>query len=150
MAEKRDYYDILGVQRDASPDDIKKAFKKAALKHHPDREGGDEAKFKEVGEAYEVLSDDQKRAAYDQYGHAAGAANASYSSASGQGSFTAPNSGTFHQISLRALGGNTSAGTSCASRTAPVAHTLKFWLGARGAESGSTYTQCQIRIRRPQ
>lgn len=81
---------------------------------------------------------------------AAGAANVSYSSASGQGSFTAPNSGTFHQISLRALGGNTSAGTSCASRTAPVAHTLKFWLGARGAESGPTYTQCQIRIRRPQ
>lgn len=76
MAEKRDYYDILGVSRDANPDDIKKAFKKAALKHHPDREGGDEAKFKEAGEAYEVLSDDQKRAAYDQYGHAAGAANA--------------------------------------------------------------------------
>lgn len=75
MADKRDYYDVLGVSRDASADDIKKAFRKAAVKHHPDREGGDEAKFKEVSEAYEVLSDDQKRAAYDSYGHAAGAAN---------------------------------------------------------------------------
>lgn len=75
MAEKRDYYDVLGVARDASADDIKKAFRKAAVKHHPDREGGDEAKFKEASEAYEVLSDSQKRAAYDQFGHAAGAAN---------------------------------------------------------------------------
>ncbi|MFO0955361.1 MAG: DnaJ C-terminal domain-containing protein [Candidatus Saccharibacteria bacterium] len=75
MADKRDYYDVLGVSRDASADEIKKAFRKAAVKHHPDREGGDEAKFKEVSEAYEVLSDDQKRAAYDNYGHAAGAAN---------------------------------------------------------------------------
>jgi molecular chaperone DnaJ len=73
---KRDYYDVLGVTKGASQDDIKKAFKKAALKYHPDREGGDEKKFKEAGEAYEVLSDEQKRAAYDQFGHAAGAANA--------------------------------------------------------------------------
>lgn len=76
MADKRDYYEVLGVSRDASADEIKKAFRKAAVKHHPDREGGDEAKFKEASEAYEVLSDDQKRAAYDNYGHAAGAANA--------------------------------------------------------------------------
>jgi molecular chaperone DnaJ len=76
MTSKRDYYDILGVQKGASQDDIKKAFKKAALKYHPDREGGDEKKFKEAGEAYEVLSDEQKRAAYDQFGHSAGAANA--------------------------------------------------------------------------
>ncbi len=76
MAEKRDYYEVLGVSRSASADEIKKAFKKAALKHHPDRSGGDEAKFKEVNEAYEVLSDSQKKAAYDQFGHAAGAANA--------------------------------------------------------------------------
>ncbi len=75
MADKRDYYEVLGVSRDASADDIKKAFRKAAVKYHPDREGGDEAKFKEASEAYEVLSDTQKRAAYDQFGHAAGAAN---------------------------------------------------------------------------
>ncbi|MCC7289054.1 DnaJ domain-containing protein [bacterium] len=72
---KRDYYEVLGVSKGASKDEIKKAFRKKAIEHHPDK-GGDEAKFKEVNEAYEVLSDDQKKAAYDQFGHAAGAANA--------------------------------------------------------------------------
>jgi molecular chaperone DnaJ len=66
---KRDYYDILGVGKDASADEIKKAFRKAAVEHHPDR-GGDEAKFKEVNEAYEVLKDTDKRKRYDQFGHA--------------------------------------------------------------------------------
>ncbi len=74
MAEnKRDYYEVLGVQKGASADEIKKAYRKMAMKYHPDRNPGDkeaEANFKEVGEAYEVLSDDDKRARYDQYGHA--------------------------------------------------------------------------------
>jgi molecular chaperone DnaJ len=70
MAEKRDYYEILGVQKGASDDEIKKAFRKAAVKHHPDKEGGDEAKFKEINEAYEVLKYKQKRQRYDQFGHA--------------------------------------------------------------------------------
>jgi molecular chaperone DnaJ len=69
---KRDYYDVLGVAKDASQDEIKKAFRKKAVELHPDR-GGDEAKFKEANEAYEVLKDEQKRQAYDQFGHAAGA-----------------------------------------------------------------------------
>lgn len=71
---KRDYYEVLGVGRDASERDIKKAYKRLAMKFHPDRNPGDkeaEAKFKEVKEAYEILTDDQKKAAYDQYGHAA-------------------------------------------------------------------------------
>jgi molecular chaperone DnaJ len=66
---KRDYYEVLGVGKDASADEIKKAFRGAAIKHHPDR-GGDETKFKEVNEAYEVLKDADKRKRYDQFGHA--------------------------------------------------------------------------------
>jgi molecular chaperone DnaJ len=71
---KRDYYETLGVSQDASEKEVKKAYKKLAMKYHPDRTQGDKSKeetFKEVKEAYEILNDDQKRAAYDQYGHAA-------------------------------------------------------------------------------
>jgi molecular chaperone DnaJ len=71
---KRDYYEVLGVERNASDEEIKKSYRQFALKYHPDRNPGDKAaeeKFKELGEAYEVLNDAQKRAAYDQYGHAA-------------------------------------------------------------------------------
>jgi len=64
----KDFYSILGVDRKASTDDIKKAFRKLAHKYHPDKSGGDEAKFKELSEAYSVLSDDKKRAEYDSYG----------------------------------------------------------------------------------
>jgi len=72
---KRDYYEILGVPRNASEEDIKKAYRKLAMKHHPDRNQGDQAKkseekFKEAKEAYEMLTDPHKRAAYDQFGHA--------------------------------------------------------------------------------
>lgn len=67
---KRDYYEILGIGKSASADEIKKAYRKAAIKFHPDKEGGDEAKFKEASEAYEVLKDSAKRQRYDQFGHA--------------------------------------------------------------------------------
>jgi molecular chaperone DnaJ len=67
---KRDYYEVLGVGKDASADEIKKAFRRMAIKLHPDKEGGDEAKFKEVNEAYEILKDQSKRQRYDQFGHA--------------------------------------------------------------------------------
>jgi molecular chaperone DnaJ len=66
---KRDYYEVLGIAKGASADEIKKAFRKEAIKHHPDR-GGDEAKFKELNEAYEVLKDSSKKQRYDQFGHA--------------------------------------------------------------------------------
>ena len=74
MADKRDYYEVLGVSRDVSADELKKAYRKLAVKFHPDKNPGDktsEDKFKEIGEAYDILSDDQKRAAYDRYGHGA-------------------------------------------------------------------------------
>jgi molecular chaperone DnaJ len=64
----KDYYKVLGVERGASKDDIKKAFRKLAHQYHPDKNNGDDKKFKEVNEAYQVLSDDQKRAQYDQFG----------------------------------------------------------------------------------
>ena len=70
---KRDYYEVLGVGKDAAEADIKKAYRRLAMKLHPDRNSGDtktEAEFKDVKEAYEVLSDPQKRATYDQFGHA--------------------------------------------------------------------------------
>ncbi len=67
---KRDYYEVLGVGKNASADEIKKAFRRLAVQHHPDKEGGDETKFKEINEAYEVLKDDSKRKRYDQFGHA--------------------------------------------------------------------------------
>jgi molecular chaperone DnaJ len=73
---KRDYYDILGVSKSASADEVKRAYRKLAKEHHPDKHGGDDSQFKELGEAYEVLKDPQKKAAYDQFGHAAGAQNA--------------------------------------------------------------------------
>jgi len=66
---KRDYYDVLGVSKDASADEIKKSFRRAAIEHHPDK-GGDETKFKEINEAYEVLKDPGKKQRYDQFGHA--------------------------------------------------------------------------------
>ena len=74
MSSKRDYYDVLGVSKDATVVEMKKAYRKLAIKFHPDKNPDDkeaEDKFKELGEAYEVLSDEEKRAAYDRYGHAA-------------------------------------------------------------------------------
>ena len=73
MAEKRDYYEVLGVDRNASSEEIKKAYKKMAIKYHPDKNPGNkeaEEKFKEVAEAYSILSDPDKKARYDQFGHA--------------------------------------------------------------------------------
>ena len=83
MAEKRDYYEVLGVERNADADTIKKAYRKAAIKYHPDKNPGDkeaEEKFKEAAEAYDVLSNEDKRARYDRYGHAGmgGAAGGGY------------------------------------------------------------------------
>ncbi len=90
MSEKRDYYEVLGVQRNANADEIKKAYRKAAIKYHPDKNPGDkeaEEKFKEAAEAYDVLSNPDKRARYDQFGHAgmSGAAGGGFGGFSGGG-----------------------------------------------------------------
>lgn len=90
MADKRDYYEVLGVSRSASLDEIKKAYRKLALKYHPDRNKGDdeaEGKFKEATEAYEVLRDEEKRRLYDQFGHA-GVSGAGGASGFGQGAYS--------------------------------------------------------------
>lgn len=86
---QKDYYEILGLQKGASKDEIKKAFRKLAAKYHPDKKTGDEKKFKEISEAYAVLSDEKKRAEYDTYGHAfSGAGGAGGQGHGGFGGFS--------------------------------------------------------------
>ncbi len=90
MAEKRDYYEVLGLQKGASDDEIKKAFRKLAMKYHPDKNPGDksaEEKFKEINEAYSVLSDPDKKSKYDRFGHAGVDPNAGFGGAGGAGGF---------------------------------------------------------------
>jgi molecular chaperone DnaJ len=109
MATKRDYYDILGVSKTATADEIKKAYRKLAMQHHPDKHGGDDAQFKELGEAYEVLKDQQKRAAYDQFGHAGAQGSpfggGGYSGAEGFGGFGGAEGFDFSDILNQFMGG---------------------------------------------
>ena len=132
---KRDYYEILGVNRDAAEDDIKKAYRKLAMKHHPDRNPDSkeaEDKFKEAKQAYEVLSDNAKRAQYDQFGHAAmeGAAGAGQ----GFGSFADAFSDIFGDIFG---GGGAGARRSNVYRGADLRYNLEISLeeAARGTET---------------
>ena len=127
MAEnKRDYYEVLGVNKGASADEIKKAYRKAAMKYHPDRNPGDktaEEKFKECGEAYEVLSDDDKRSRYDQFGFAGvdpnyGAGAGGYGGA-GFGGFGGGGFGGFGDIFSEFFGGGAATGGSARQQNAP-------------------------------
>ncbi|SIQ26051.1 molecular chaperone DnaJ [Aromatoleum tolulyticum] len=136
MATKRDYYDVLGVNRDAADDEIKKAYRKLAMKHHPDRNPDNkdaEDKFKEAKEAYEILSDAQKRGAYDRYGHA-GVDPSAGAGPGGQGfdGFADAFSDIFGDI----FGGGGGRGRSNVYRGADLRYNLEISLeeAARGAE----------------
>ena len=120
MAEnKRDYYEVLGVNKTATDDEIKKAYRKLAKQYHPDLHPGDkdaESKFKEINEAYEILSDPDKRSKYDQYGFAAFDPNAGF----GGGAADSTTWGTFSApFSAAALAGSAASAAGRPSATAP-------------------------------
>ena len=142
---KRDFYNILGVNRDASDEDIKKAYRKLAMKHHPDRNPDNpksEEHFKEAKEAYEILSDGQKRAAYDQYGHAgvdpqSGMGGGGFGG--GTGGFSDAFGGIFDEIF--GGGGGRSGGRSNVYRGADLRYNLEITL-----EQAAFGTETKIRI----
>ncbi|MCM8611718.1 molecular chaperone DnaJ [Accumulibacter sp.] len=137
---KRDFYDILGVNRDAADEDIKKAYRKLAMKYHPDRNPDNpraEEHFKEVKEAYEVLSEPEKRAAYDQYGHA-GVDPQAGMGAAGPGGFSDAFGGIFDEIFGGRRGGG---GRSNVYRGADLRYNLEISL-----EQAAFGTETKIRI----
>lgn len=150
MADKRDYYDVLGITKGASADEIKKAYRTLAKKYHPDMNPGDkeaEAKFKEVNEAYAVLSDPEKKAQYDQYGHAAfdpsaGAGGAGFG---GFGDFS-----DLGDIFSSFFGGGFGGGSGRRTQNGPVRGddislrlTISFEEAAFGVKKDVTYNRIQ-------
>ncbi len=144
---KKDYYEILGLNRDASDEEIKKAYRKLAMKHHPDRNPDNpkaEEHFKEAKEAYEILSDAQKRAAYDQYGHAGVDPQAGGFGPGGPGGF----SDAFGDIFGDIFGGGRGGGRGGVYRGADLRYNLEISLedAARGSETRiriPTMEQCE-------
>lgn len=149
MADKRDYYEVLGLEKGADEGTIKKAYRSLAKKYHPDMNPGDaeaEAKFKEVNEAYDVLSDPDKRAKYDQYGHAA--FDPSMGGGAGFGGFG--DFGDFGDIFSSFFGGGFGGGSSSSRRNAPVRGddigvriTISFEEAAFGIKRDISYARVQ-------
>ena len=129
---KQDYYKVLGVERNASPDDVKKAFRKLAMKYHPDRNPNDpdsEKKFKEINEANDVLSDEQKRAAYDRFGHAAFEQGGMGAGAEGfAANFGSGFSDIFEEMFGDFMGGRGAAGARRAARGADLRYNMQITL----------------------
>ncbi len=172
MAEKRDYYEVLGVSKSANADEIKKAYRKAAIKFHPDKNPDDkvaEDKFKEAAEAYDVLSDEQKRARYDQYGHAgmggaAGGGAGGYGGGYGGGFSMDDIFSQFGDIFGGHFGGSSRGGGQRANRGSDIRVKVKLTLeeisqgvtkklkinkmvgcdrcNGTGAENGTAFTTC--------
>jgi molecular chaperone DnaJ len=146
---KEDYYRILGVARDASKDDLKKAYRQLAMKHHPDRNPGDaqaERKFKELNEAAEGLKDDQKRAAYDRFGHAAFEAGAGGDGA-GFGGFSTGFADIFEEMFGEFMGGGGRRSGRAAGRGADLRYNLEITLddafnGAKNTIRVATAVNC--------
>ncbi|HRB11300.1 MAG TPA: DnaJ domain-containing protein, partial [Ottowia sp.] len=142
---KRDYYEVLGVPKNAGDDEIKKAYRKLAMKYHPDRNQGDaaataEGKFKEVKEAYEMLSDPQKKAAYDQYGHAGVDPNMRGAGPEGFGGFAETFGDIFGDI-FGAGGRGGARGGRQVYRGADLSYAMEVTL-----EEAATGKEAQIRI----